>query len=124
MSNAARSIYCYGVYLVILGLALLVIPNVPLPLFGLPTTNEVWIRIVGMSVLFLAAYFIQAARHERTDFFRMSVYLRAFVPLFFGAFIVLGFAGPTLLLLTPPDLLFALWTLLALRSAKLVVQRA
>ena len=48
MSNTARSIYVYGVYLVILGLTLLVIPNVPLPLFGLPTTNEVWIRIVGI----------------------------------------------------------------------------
>jgi hypothetical protein len=124
MSNAAKSILAYGVYLILLGLALLIAPNVPLPLFGLPTTNEVWIRVVGMSVLFLAIYFIQAARNEWTDLFQMSIYLRASVPLFFGAFVALGLASPALLLFTPPDLLFALWTLLALRSARMVVQHA
>jgi hypothetical protein len=124
MSRAAKSILAYGVYLILLGLALLIAPNVPLPLFGLPTTDEVWVRIVGMSVLFLAIYFIQAARHEWTDLFRVSVYLRASVPLFFGAFVALGLASPALLLFTPPDLLFALWTLLALRTARVVMQHA
>jgi hypothetical protein len=40
MSRAAKSILAYGVYLILLGLALLIAPNVPLPLFGLPPRLE------------------------------------------------------------------------------------
>jgi hypothetical protein len=39
-----------GIYLVGLGLVLLLIPNVILPLFGFPTTEEVWIRVVGFTL--------------------------------------------------------------------------
>jgi hypothetical protein len=48
MSNAARSILVHGIYLLGLGVVMLTIPNVPLKIFGLAETNEVWIRVVGM----------------------------------------------------------------------------
>ena len=40
------------------------------------------------------------------------------LPVVFGSFVALGFAGPALLLLTPPDVLFAAWTIWGLWSAK------
>jgi hypothetical protein len=102
----------------VLGLVLLVAPNFLLGLFFLPGTNEVWVRVVGMLVLFLGFYYFQTARKEMTDFFRWTVYLRSTVIVFFAIFVLLGFAGPPLVLFGVVDLLGAIWTGLALRPAK------
>jgi hypothetical protein len=116
MSHAATSTFVYALYSIVLGLTLLLIPNVPLSLIGLPATHEVWIHIAGMSVLFLASYFLVAARREVTDFFRLSVLVRFSVPFFFGAFVLFGLAKPALLLLCVFDVLFGIWTALSLRA--------
>jgi hypothetical protein len=50
MSNSARSVFAFAIYLIILGGILLVMPNVLLTLFGFPTTDEVWIRITAIVV--------------------------------------------------------------------------
>ena len=117
MSNAAKSMVVYGGYVILfLGLPFLLIPDVLMSIVGMSPT-DVWARVLGMSVLFLGYYIIQAGRHELTDFFRWTVYARFTVPLFFGAFVALGFAPPILIAFSVPDILFASWTALALRSA-------
>ena len=116
MSRAATSVFVYGIYLVFLGLGLLIIPNTFLPIFGLPTTDEVWVRVGAMLLLILAYYDIQMARNEVTLFFRLTVHGRASVILFFAAFVLLDLVQPILLLLGAVDLLAALWTAWALRS--------
>lgn len=117
MSKAATSLIVYGGY-VILGLALpfLFIPGLVLSLAGMTPPTEVWIRVLAMTVLFLGYYYIQMGRHELTDFFRWSVYIRLAVPVFFVVFVLLGFAPPVLIAFTIPDVLFAIWTAVALRS--------
>lgn len=119
MSRSARSVFVFGVYMVVPGIALLVIPNVLLSLFGIAATSEVWIRIVGVLVVLLAFYYIQAAREELTDFFRLTVYTRASIVVFFVAFVLLGLAEPILALSGVVDLLGAIWTQLALRSSSI-----
>ena len=118
MSRAAKSIFVFGIYLIGMGAGLLTMPNQVLGTFGLPAANEVWVRVVGVLVLFLAYYYIQAARHEATDFFRATIPTRASLIVFFAAFVVLGFAPAALLMLAPPDLLGAIWTAVELRNAK------
>jgi len=117
MSGAAKSILVFGMYLVAVGVTLLLIPSVPLVLFGLPTAGEVWIRILGMLLLFYAFYYIQAARKELTEFFRWTVYTRSSALVFLAAFVGLGLIKPILFIFVVPDLLGALWTGLALRSS-------
>jgi hypothetical protein len=90
MSPAAKSLFIYGFYILSLSLLL----------------------------LFLSFYDIQAARAGLTPFLRWSVYTRGSVTLFFAAFVLLGFAGPMLILFGVVDLLAAIWTALALRSEK------
>ncbi len=118
MSNSARSLFVFAVYLVLLGVALLVTPNTLLELFAYPTTDEVWIRVIGMLVIFLAFYYVQAARNEMRDFFQWTVYTRGSVILFFIAFVALDYAEPALLLFGVVDLLGAAWTQVALRSSR------
>ena len=118
MSPAARSILVYSVYLFGLGATLLLVPNLPLPIFGLAEANEVWIRVLGMTVVFFASFYYVAARNEYRELFRASVATRLAVPVVFAAFIVAGFAPWNLILFTPPDILFAAWTWFSLRQSR------
>ena len=120
MSKSAQSVFVFGLYLGLLGITLLVVPNVLLGIFRMPSTTEVWIRVVGMLLLFLGFYYTQAARKEMTDFFQWTVYVRPTVILFFTAFVLLDFARPPLILFGVADLLGAIWTGMALRSTKSV----
>ena len=117
MSNSARSVLVFGLYLIALGMVLLVIPNVLFGLFTLPDAADVWTRVSGMLVLFLGFYYIQAARKNLTDFFRWTVYVRTSVIVFFTIFVLLGFATAPLILFAVVDLLGGVWTGLALRSS-------
>jgi hypothetical protein len=124
MSPAARSIFVYSIYLFGLGGTLLVAPNVPLPLFGLAPATEVWIRVLGMTVVFFSLGYLLAARYEFRPFFVASVATRLLVPVVFTSFIVAGFAPWNLLLFTPPDILFAAWTFAALRGSRAMAPAA
>ncbi len=97
---------------------LLLVPNLILQVFGVPPTNEVWIRIIGMLVLCLSFYYVQVARNELTIFIRWTVWTRIAVIIYFAAFVLLIAAPKALLLFGLIDLLAATWTWLALRKDK------
>ena len=118
MTNSARSVLVFGLYLVVLGSVLVIAPNFLLSLFALPGPTDIWIRVVGMLVLLLGFYYSQAARKEMTEFFQWTVYARSSVILFFTAFVLFGLASPPLILFGAVDLLGAIWTGLALRASK------
>ena len=118
MSNAAKSVLVFGIYLVVIGLGFLVVPNTPLGLVGFPATNEPWIRVMGMLLLILAYFYIQAARSEMQPFFRWTVHERPLVLVCFIVLVALGLAQPMLIMFGVVDLLGAIWTGLALRSSQ------
>ena len=117
MSKAAKSVLVFGIYLVVIGIGFMAMPNTPLALLGFPTTSEPWIRVVGMLLLLLAYYYIQAARNEMRSLFRWTVHARSSVVVFFGVFVLLGLAQPMLIGFGVIDLLAALWTNRALRDS-------
>ena len=117
MSGASKSLLVYSIYTLGLGLTLLLVPNIPLPIFGLPEAHEVWIRVAGMTVIFLSIFYFIAARNDFMPFFVASVWFRFAVVGFFAAFAAAGFTSWNILLFTPLDVLFALWTLFELRKA-------
>ena len=114
MTAAARSILVYSIYTFGLGATLLLIPNIPLPLFGLPQATEVWIRVAGMTVIFLSIFYFIAARNEYRQIFVASVWIRFAVVVFFAGFAAANFTPWNILLFTPFDVLFAIWTWLSL----------
>ncbi len=118
MSHAAKSIFVFGIYVLAAGLTLMLAPNHVLTLAGLPATNEVWIRVMGMIVAFLGYYYLQAARLELTPFFRWTVHTRPLPVVVFIVFVALGLAKPIIILFGIGDLLGAIWTGLALRTSQ------
>ncbi len=116
MSQAAKSLFVFGIYLCGLGLSLLLVPNLILQVFGVPPTHEVWIRINGMFVLCLSFYYIQTARNELMIFIRWTIWTRSAVIFYLAAFVLLVSAPKALLLFGLIDLLSAIWTWLALKQ--------
>ncbi|MCU0395477.1 MAG: hypothetical protein MUF29_06185 [Chitinophagaceae bacterium] len=116
MCNSAKSVWYFGLYILVLGLTLVVTPNLLLTLVNLPVTAEVWIRVVGMLLIFLSVYYLYFARHPHPAFFRLTVYNRAAVILFFLVFVLLELAAPVLLMFAVVDLAGATWTWVALKG--------
>ncbi len=116
MSQAARSIAVFSVYLFLNGLAFLAMPNQVLPLLGLPPANEPWIRGLGVVITVMGFYHAVAARTELTPFFRATILGRAFVLVSLGALWLSEAVPRQLLFFGFTDVAFAVWTFLSLRS--------
>jgi len=111
-----RSSIVWACYLLLLGTTLIVGPNPLLGLFGIAPATEVWVRVVGMFVLFMSYLNFHAWRTGSVEVMRLGVQLRLTVPLFFGTFVALGWMQPVLLLFAAVDVASALWTHATLRA--------
>jgi hypothetical protein len=116
MTAASRSLYIFAIYLLVLGIVLIVMPNALLATFQLPETNEVWIRVVGMLVFNLGLYYYFMAPANNVLFLTLTVYVRALVIVWFTVFVLMDWVSPRLLLFGVVDLLAAAWTFFALRK--------
>ena len=117
MVTPAVTLRVFSWYVFVLAALLILVPNHLLALFGIPATNEVWIRVVGMLVGCLAFYYLRASQCGLDAFIAWTVPARLSVIVFFGAFVALGLAPAALLLFGVVDALAALWTWRALRRS-------
>jgi hypothetical protein len=114
MDSTATSIFVFGIYLFFVGAGFLLIPNILLPLFGFPKTDEPWIRVMATLVLIIAFFYLVAAHHEIIPIYWASVFGRFFAFLIFMVLVFTKKAKPMLILFGIVDALGALWTLLTL----------
>ena len=115
MYSVTRSMQVWTGYVLLLGIGLLLIPNVILSVFQIAETDEAWIRILGLLLIGYGAYYWTAVQAEFTQMHRMSVWVRWGIV---AGLVVLAFTvGPwQLVLFASVDLLGGLWTFLALRA--------
>ena len=79
MSRVARSLVVFGWYLVGFGALLILAPNRVFAVFGLPRTDEVWIRLAGVLVLIIAYYNVRLGRADFLEYARLTVHARTAV---------------------------------------------
>jgi hypothetical protein len=115
MSKAAVSLRAFSVYTFLLGLMLILDPNLLFRFLGIAQTREIWIRIVGLLVLILGYYDLMAARAEAVEFFRWSVHVRLFAAIVLIVFVATNMAPTVLILFALVDAGAAIWTALSLR---------
>ncbi len=115
MSSTSRSVQIYGLYLVIVGLILLFVPNMLLLLFGFPPTKEPHIRLLGAVVVCVGYFYLVAAAEDLRPFAKATVYGRAWIFLSFVGLVALGLTKPMALLFGALDLAGAAWTWSSLR---------
>jgi hypothetical protein len=115
--RASLSVLVFGTYLVVLGLTLLLAPNLLLGLFGIPRTDEVWVRILGVVLVVIGYYQIQAGRNRSDWFMRASVLGRTGIALTLFGLVATGAAPLVIALFGAVDLAGAMWTAYALGRA-------
>ena len=115
MTTPAKTVLIFGWYLLALGAVLIIAPNVLLGLFGVPATNEVWIRVAGMLAGIIGYYYMRASATGFNEFIAWTVPARISVLVFFCAFVALELAPPILILFGAIDTAGAVWTWLAIR---------
>jgi hypothetical protein len=117
MSPAVISVFIFGLYMAGEAAILLIAPNVLFTLFGLPLTQEVWARVVGVALAVFAYYYIQAARQEMKPFFVITTHGRALQFVLFVGLVVAGIGQPMLMLFAGIELASGIWTWFALRHS-------
>lgn len=116
MSRTAFSVLVFGIYLALLGLCLMAFPNPLLVLFGLPPTQEVRVRMVGLLLAALSVYYIVASRLELLPILKITMYIRSSIIVFFSLFVALGWVSSAILPFAVIDLAGAVWTFVAMRG--------
>jgi hypothetical protein len=116
MNKSALSIMVWGLYEIGVGLGFLLIPNVVLPIFGFPTTTEVWIRVLALVVLALAVYHIYCAQNNVIPFFQITIPGRIGFAISLVILFLMGLSGAGLILFAVIEILGAAWTWSTLRA--------
>lgn len=116
MSRAARSVRWFGVYIAILGVVLVLAPNLLLSIFRVAATREVWIRVLGVVVFDLGVLYWYAALSEAGSLFRATIATRTLVLVAFVVFVALGMVAPIVILFGAIDFAGGLWTAWAIRA--------
>ena len=116
MTAASKSVFYFGLYLYVVGATLIFIPNILLGILGMPQTNEVWIRVLGVIVGLLGFYYHQCGAAGNLFFVKLTIPARIVVFLAFVVFVVLKMASPMLIGFGVIDLAAAIWTHQALKK--------
>lgn len=114
MNPPELSILVFGIYLAVIAVGFLFIPNAILPIFKMPKTNEQWIRVMAVLIGVLAYYYIVAAMNNLTPLFWATVYGRFGVFVAFTGLVIAKKAKLPLILFGIIDAAGGVWTLLTL----------
>jgi hypothetical protein len=116
MKNAKLSVQVWGIYLLMNGIGLFVIPNLILTTLGFAATSEPWVRIVGALATILGYFFLRLSGANVAVFYPWTVHARFGFASALTALVILNLAPVNLMLFAVVDFLGGLWTFLALRS--------
>lgn len=117
MTGAGKSIFYFGFWVLLCGVALMFFPGFVLGLMDITMSSDIVARILGMVLIFLAIYYFLAGRHpEFRPFYRISIYTRASALIITAIFAITGAADYSIILFTIVDAFGSLWTALALRK--------
>ena len=114
--NYYKSILGQFAYVIVSGTSLLFFPNFLLGLFGIESTNEIWIRVLGMLVLALSFYYYAMYKNGGKEVIRATVQGRLFFCAGLVTFVILGMVKPVLLGFAVAETGLALWTLSEIRK--------
>ncbi len=118
MSQSAKSVFIYGIYLSLVGLLLVLVPNVLLNLFGIEPTRDVWIRLEGILLMATAVYYFIAAKYELVVILKATAFIRFSVIVFFSAFVLLELVSSSILIIAVVDFLGGAWTVLSVKKRR------
>ena len=83
MQKPAKTVWFFGIYLLIEGLFLMLAPSSLLSSIGIPDPESVWRIVIGFVVAVLGYYYIRNAKENLVPFFCFTVQVRIIQFVFF-----------------------------------------
>jgi hypothetical protein len=119
MTRAGKSIFFFGFWVAICGVALMFFPGFVNKLMGVDKPPDAVYRTFGMVLIFLAIYYFVAGRRpEFWPFYRVSIYTRLSALIISIIFVLIKISDVPLIYFTIVDGLGAAWTAFALQKDK------
>ncbi len=110
MSATAKTIFAYGVYSLILGLALLFTQAQTLKALHFLHTDQHWVYVLAALLVSMGYFYISSARAENKHFFSMSVFARFWFFVVCGVLVLTELAPIPLMAFGAIDAFTAIWT--------------
>lgn len=120
LSRTDISILIFGIYSLIMGFVLLLVPNIILPLVGLPVSNESWIYLLGFVLICSSYYYIRSAIDKNLALARYTTHTRLAAPLVVIFLVATNKADWHFISFGVIDGLGGLWTLYELNKMNLI----
>jgi hypothetical protein len=121
MNRVNKSIFIFGIYSLVMGLVLLLIPGIVLPIVGLPVSGGQWLNLLGFVLSCSSYYYLRSAGKGNLDFARYTMHTRMMAPIVVILLIVSGKADWHFLSFGIVDGLGGLWTWIELKKSKMVL---
>ncbi|WP_141336665.1 hypothetical protein [Paenibacillus sp. tmac-D7] len=118
MTYPAKTVFYFSFYMFALSLTLLLAPGLLSGLLGYTAESYIWLRLIGLFLLYLSFDYFQAARENMRGFFYLTVYTRASILLFMIVFVSFGWLKPIFVALSLIDFSGAVWTWRALKRTE------
>ncbi|TGK06844.1 hypothetical protein EHO59_01590 [Leptospira semungkisensis] len=115
MINAAKSVQYFGVFLLIEGTLLILVPDLFLSFFLL-SAEDVWVRVVGVALAILGYFYFRMGSWNFRPFLWLTTHSRSFQFIAIAIFVLLGMASPMLLLPSGFEFLCGIATFLLLKK--------
>ena len=116
MNSAAKTIWVFGIYLIVEGLFLMFAPSWVLGEIGIPDSQSIWRVVLGFVVAVLGYYYIRNAKAGLTPFFRFTVQIRILQFVFFIYLYVFDRGSLSLVGFSFVEFVAGMWTWRALRK--------
>ena len=115
MSSTAKSVFLYGILLLIIGISGLILPDTFLSKMMLPDSHKFWVFAISSLTIVVGFYYIMTGYNNMTQFFYFTVYSRiiAFISL---TSIGILFEQPIFSFIGVSDLLSSILTFWLLKS--------
>lgn len=110
MDKSAKTVWVFGVYLIIEGLFLMLAPSKLLSIIGIPEPDSVWRIVLGFVVAILGYYYVRNAKENLLPFFGFTVQVRIIQFVFFIWLYLFERGTITLVLFSFIEFAAGMWT--------------
>lgn len=115
MTKAGKSLFVFGIYVLLLGLLFVCLPGTLLSLMNLPALVPGWARVIGLLALIVGTFDVIAGRQNLDAIVRGSVYTRLCFATGIALLVLAKEMPPVAFLFSGIDTAGAVWTALALK---------
>ncbi len=110
--------YVQTIYMFVMGLGIVLIPQVQLPLFGFQPPQEIWVRVLGALILGFGYVNLRMTQQGIVPYIEASIIGRSIFCSIICIFGLMKLVEPSIFLLAAGEMTFTIWAYLGLKKIK------